>query len=203
MKILFKTAMQQHINSIELSDEQLERLDNLQKLEEVNSVSTTGNGKRRIYLGIVSLIMALVVSITILLNYVPQNRIIGQIADEVAKNHLKLKPLDIVSTQISDVQNYFTKLDFLPINSSQFPYKKESSLAGGRYCSIKGSSAAQLRYRNLNGEYITLYQANYSSLFAGLPDIDKGESAITTFARGVEITIWVEKGLVMVSAKNN
>ncbi|MBL4661070.1 MAG: hypothetical protein JKY19_12000 [Alcanivoracaceae bacterium] len=199
MKNIFKDAMQKHINKIELSSNQLQKLQALQK----NNVKT--NHKNRIPLFVMVASISLVLIITLLTTQINplQNRLVAQIADEVAKNHLKLKPLEIRSEQITDVQNYFDKLDFLPISSLQFKQRNQVSLAGGRYCSIKGSTAAQLRYQQKDGKFVTLFQTNYSDMFWGLPDIEKDPNPITTYARGVEITIWIEKGLVMVTAKSN
>jgi len=202
MKNIFKDAMQQHISKIELSNGQLQKLQILQQ-SELNI-----NHKNKMpLLAIVAIVasISLVLLITILTTQInfQQDRLVAQIADEVAKNHLKLKPLEIRSEQITDVQNYFDKLDFLPISSLQFKQRNQASLAGGRYCSLKGSTAAQLRYQQKNGKFVTLYQTNYSEMFSGLPDLEKGLNPIITYARGVEITIWVEKGLVMVTAKSN
>ena len=75
------------------------------------------------------------------------------------KNHLELKPLDIETQSIRSAQKYFTQLDFLPIKSKQII--ETDKLVGGRYCSIKGRTAAQLRYTDDLESVSTLYQVDY------------------------------------------
>ena len=41
-----------------------------------------------------------------------------QIAEEVVNNHLNLKPLEVKTGSINAVRGYFTKLDFMPVESS-------------------------------------------------------------------------------------
>ncbi|MBL4772231.1 MAG: hypothetical protein JKX98_01050 [Alcanivoracaceae bacterium] len=201
MKRNFKGAIQEHINGINLNRSQLRQLDALQKSN--TSLSHQYNNRKFIFAMVASIFIILIFSIfTTQINF-QQDRLITQIASEVAKNHLKLKPLEVKSSQIAEVQNYFDKLDFLPISSLQFKRKNQVSLAGGRYCSIIGSIAAQLRYKKENGEIVTFYQTNYSDIFYGLPDITKGYDPIITYARGLEVNIWIEKGLVMATVKNN
>ena len=199
MKNIFKDAMQEHINKNELSNKQLQKL---QALQQGNVKIHRGNRKPLFVMAASISLLFIIAILTTQINF-QQNHLVAQIADEVAKNHLKLKPLEIRSAQITDVQNYFDKLDFLPISSLQFKQRNQASLAGGRYCSVKGSTAAQLRYQQKDGEFVTLYQTNYSEVFSGLTDSAEGMKPIITYARGVEVTIWVEKGLVMVTAKNN
>lgn len=190
----FKHAMQENIVSNKLDSGQMDALLQMQqKYQEKSKPMITWIASAS------ALVLIALVTIQMSFNH-PD--IIGLIADEVAKNHLKLKPLEVHSREISDVQNYFDKLDFLLVSSLSFKQKSKASLLGGRYCSIQGSSAAQLRYQKLNGESVTLYQTNYSEIFSDIPNIEKGQIPIKTYARGVEITMWLEKGLLMVTADN-
>ena len=190
----FKHAMQENIVSNKLDVGQMDALLQMQqKYQEKSKPMITWIASAS------ALVLIALVTIQMSFNH-PD--IIGLIADEVAKNHLKLKPLEVHSREISDVQNYFDKLDFLLVSSLSFKQKSKASLLGGRYCSIQGSSAAQLRYQKLNGESVTLYQTNYSEIFSDIPNIEKGQIPIKTYARGVEITMWLEKGLLMVIADN-
>jgi hypothetical protein len=122
------------------------------------------------------------------------------IAVEVAKNHIKMKPLEIETSAMSDIERYFTQLDFYPIRSRQFNASAFQML-GGRYCSIQGITAAQLRYHDPQGRYVTLYETYYDSArFPPLPDVDKGGTPLKLYESGLEIMLWVEKGLLLVSA---
>ena len=125
----------------------------------------------------------------------------GQIAAEVVENHLKLKPLDVQASSIVELQNFFTQLDFRPATSSLFDAGEV--LLGGRYCSIKGVTAAQLRYDAIATEnpddISTLYQVAYSAeQFGPMPRADNGEAPLVIMSKGLEVSMWVEKGLLMV-----
>lgn len=121
------------------------------------------------------------------------------IAEEVAMNHIKMKPLEIETQSMARIERYLAELDFSPINSRQFSLGQDQ-LLGGRYCSIQGITAAQLRYADNEGRKITLYETPYyPDRLPPLPHIEKGENPIMIYVSGLEITLWVEKGLLMAS----
>ena len=75
---------------------------------------------------------------------------------------------------------------------------KNSTLIGGRYCSIEGVTAAQIRYQNEHGEITTLYETAYKpSVFKGIPNVDQGEQPIIQYIDGYKVSLWMEKGLIM------
>lgn len=119
------------------------------------------------------------------------------IANEVVKNHLKLKPLEVHTNNIDGLRHYFTQLDFLLVQSNQVSSFADN-LLGGRYCSIQSITAAQLRLKNrTNNQINTLYQTEYSkAVFGSLPDVGRGEQAEIAWAKGIKVKIWVEKGLL-------
>ncbi len=123
------------------------------------------------------------------------------IAHEVVENHLKLKPLDIQTGSMKELQAYFTQLDFrpaIPTLPSTGPDPARNALLGGRYCSVKGVTAAQLRYSDAGG-LSTLYEVPYDpAVFGPVPRLDAGESPRQIDARGLLVSLWVEKGLLMV-----
>lgn len=138
-----------------------------------------------------------------------QSALHKQIAMEVVKNHIKLKPLDIQTQSITEIQQFFKQLDFSPISSQQLNKLPAPSalttqqLLGGRYCSIKGVTAAQLRYQQSNHGLSTLYQVGYDAkLFGNMPVSERGEPAQDLFVQGLEVSMWVEKGLLMVLVAN-
>ncbi len=119
-----------------------------------------------------------------------------EIAEEVTLNHKKLKPLEILGASVVEVSGYFTALDFLPISSRLITSSLQ--FAGGRYCSIKGSTAAQLRYQNEALNWVTLYETHFNATkFPNLPILEQGEEPIVVYDRGYRVSIWIEKGLVM------
>ncbi|MDH5447229.1 MAG: hypothetical protein OEY52_16895 [Gammaproteobacteria bacterium] len=127
---------------------------------------------------------------------VPES-MLQQIANEVVKNHLHLKPLEVHTNNLDGLIHYFTQLDFLLRPSREVSAFKEN-LLGGRYCSLKGITAAQLRLINPDSQQTdTLYQTEYrKNIFGDMPDIDKGQSPRIAWSRGVKVKVWVEKGLL-------
>ncbi|MGH1430929.1 MAG: hypothetical protein ACRBB4_07420 [Neptuniibacter sp.] len=123
------------------------------------------------------------------------------IAFEVAGNHIKQRPMELHAQSMDQVKIFFKELDFSPTNSdhllSQFALA-ESNLMGARYCSIKGVTAAQLRYQESANTHSTLYEVGYDSdLYGYIPDISQDEAPQTLMVKGVKVTIWLEKGLLM------
>lgn len=125
-----------------------------------------------------------------------------EIAKEVAKNHIKMKPLEVNSDQISDLRRYFTQLDFLVASSTIYPPDLKR-LLGGRYCSIQGETAAQLRFRGGENNNSTLYEVPYDEeIFGFIPHVSQGEKPQKMLVKGLSISLWVEKGLLMVSVES-
>ncbi|ABV85452.1 hypothetical protein [Shewanella pealeana] len=123
-----------------------------------------------------------------------------KIAVEVAKNHIKMKPLEVQTAQLSQLRAYFTELDFTLVSSSRIDDAKQ--MIGGRYCSIQGLTAAQIRFVDPL-QSVTLYQVQYDrTLYGELPNIDSGEKPLQLVERGVAVSIWVEKGLLMATARS-
>lgn len=95
------------------------------------------------------------------------------------------------------LSQYFKGLSFKPIKTSQLDYKK-IELAGGRYCSLNGVTAAQIRLKRFGNPNIqTLYETEYrADYYQSLPNVDKGEKPLQLNINGLEISTWVENGLV-------
>lgn len=195
-------SMQNHLGKIELDPKQLAQLNSMQQELVVNKQPANLLTKKIALSLVATMVLIITITFFAMQKSMPQEYWIAQIADEVAKNHLTPKPLEVVSNQILDVQNYFTKLDFLPISSQIFNQQLSKKLTGGRYCSIEGSRAAQLRFVEDKYNHTTLFQTNYTGEFSDKLKLHDNSTPITTYARGVEITIWQEKGLLMVTAKN-
>jgi len=194
MKQSLKKIVQQQMDSIQLSSEQFEKLDGLQL-----SVPKPNQSHRWWYsmAGVAAMLMLIVLSLPDNLLGHKNGSMVHEIAMEVVKNHLHQKPLEVNANQLSTVRDYFTRLDFSPIES-EFLQSKGLSLIGGRYCSLQGVTAAQLRFKSvgINGVN-TLYQVGYDpKIFNSLPDFDNGEEPITVYASGIKVTLWVEKGVL-------
>lgn len=220
MKKSFKHSVKENLDSVSLDEQQLAQL---MAMQERYVYKPAPRKKRRKYrawfpwykiMGVSVLsVFGVVVMLTMtgVLNFdrsysawlQQPPSIIQRIADEVASNHLKMKPLQVEATEMATVQNYFNQLSFAPEHTQSFANNTQIALAGGRYCSIQGTKAAQLRYKDTaTGAYITLFEAAYSAeLFNELPHIDRGEAPVVTYTKGIKVSMWVEKGIVMVSTE--
>jgi hypothetical protein len=120
-----------------------------------------------------------------------------RIALEVARNHIKVKPLDVETGTMEGIRRYFTDLEFVPVESSLLA-STDIELLGGRYCSVQSVPAAQLRIAAPgNNGLQTLYQAEYhKDIFGPLPVLENGDYPININAKGISVSIWVEKGLL-------
>ncbi|MGH1371831.1 MAG: hypothetical protein ACRBBW_07350 [Cellvibrionaceae bacterium] len=131
---------------------------------------------------------------------VSHESLLQSIATEVVDNHLKLKPLDIETQAIDKARQFLDQLDFSPIQSITAATSLglgDYLLIGGRYCSIQGTSAAQLRYRR-DGQLRTLYQVPYHLERYGPMPTAIDQPPLSLSRKGLNVTLWVERDLLMV-----
>ena len=195
LKRPLKQQLQNHLNQLHLDNNQFAELEKLvangnQKNNKVHSRAWVPMAAAGMFLfAVFTAFMALQFSKD---NFqtMPQ-----QIAEEVVSNHLKLKPLEVKNGSINAVRGYFTKLDFMPVESS-LQALNNLQLIGGRYCSLQGITAAQLRMKQ--GENLqTLYETEYvPDVFGDIPILEKGEEPQVVYAKGIKVKVWVEKGLL-------
>ncbi len=185
-----KTAVRQHLEQQQLSPAQLARLAAWQQ-------------KRAMGPWLLALVASVALfSLVLLRQQDHQGQMVQAIAQEVAKNHIKMKPLEIQSSQLTELQHYFTELAFSPVQSQL--WQPQGQLQGGRYCSIQGEDAAQLRFRGQQGRLLSLYQAPFEpTRHQHLPRAEWGQKPLERYADGVLVRIWVEKDLLMVSAQRD
>ncbi|MFK5856678.1 MAG: hypothetical protein QM503_11140 [Bacteroidota bacterium] len=195
MKHLLKQSVRDHIESNSLTENQLKNLQLLSTQEKPRKYA-----RNLIYpISIVAAFIAFVLAFLLTPLMVEQGDVRELVAIEVVTNHLKLKPLEIKTNSIHDIRNYFTKLDFLPMKS-QLVSNEGLKLIGGRYCSLQGISAAQLRVRKSESSPIqTLYQTEYrKDIFKNIPDLEQGDVPVSIYVKGIKVKIWTEKGLLFV-----
>lgn len=127
------------------------------------------------------------------------NDMLQAIAMEVASNHLKLKPLEVESQNLREVLRYFDRLDFQLAASPSITGSEGDKLLGGRYCSIQGIDAAQLRVVSADGELSTWYEAMLPpGKLKHIPDI----AAPAEFSvKGLRVRIWRDHGVVFAHAR--
>ena len=198
MKRPLKQTVRNHFEQHSLSTDQLERLE---ALMDVNApIPTDRRHKARFLLGwsaaatIAALLAIIVLFPPGLIEDIPMTE---RIALEVARNHIKLKPLDVKTNSMDGIRSYFTDLEFVPVESSLLA-SADLELLGGRYCSIQSVPAAQLRVTSPdNNRLQTLYQTEYrKDVFGPLPVLENGDIPVTVNVKGITVRIWIEKGLL-------
>jgi len=128
--------------------------------------------------------------------------LLESIAQEVADNHLKLKPLEVENSDLRSVLGYFRDLDFQLLASPVIAGNPGDRLLGGRYCSIQGIDAAQLRVASAAGTVSTWYEATLpDDKLRLVPKPIEGDRPGEFVIRGVEIRIWQENGVVFAEAR--
>ena len=197
MKVPLRQAVRQHLEAQRLSESDLQRFQQL--------AHPRPAARRPMSWYWAAFASVLLLAVTIALPFLWQGEngadIAQRIAEDVALNHLKLRPLDVEADQIPALAAYFTRLDFALRDSSLITDADGMHLLGGRYCSVLAEPAAQLRLQRAPGHVLTLYEAAYDpQVFTGLPNLDQGEPPLVRYARGIRVMIWIEKGLLFVLA---
>ena len=193
-----KQAVRDHFEQRMLSKDRLERLESLQKINAPRPAVRYSIVKPLIAASMAAAIAAFLV-ITLLfppgsMDSIPMTE---RIALEVARNHIKLKPLDVETDSMDGIRRYFTDLEFVPVQSTLLA-SADLELVGGRYCSIQSVPAAQLRIKvPYSNRLQTLYQTEYrKDIFGTLPVMENGQPPVTVHVKGITVRIWVEKGLL-------
>ena len=195
MKLPLKQALKKHLDRKRLNAEQQDALMALQQAYAKRPRVT--KPRRYAWVAGVFLLLAVGLSLVWLNRFSAPEFLMDEIAAEVVKNHLHMKPLEVNTARIAGIQDYFQRLDFKPVRS-RYLAELGLTLLGGRYCSLRGVTAAQLRFKSLGADDIhTLYQVGYDpATFRKLPDYDRGEPPISTWSKGIKVTLWVEKGVL-------
>ncbi|MFK7827117.1 MAG: hypothetical protein AB8G05_23440 [Oligoflexales bacterium] len=117
-----------------------------------------------------------------------------RIAKEVSYSHNKQIPSEILNDDYTLVGKSLNRLDFAIKVSSRIGEKY--ALVGGRYCSIQGQIAAQLKLQPENNTAdLTLFQFKVPDSFQLSEDIH------TEQVDGVEVKIWKEGAIGFALAK--
>lgn len=197
-----KQGVQEQIKKEQLSRVEMAGLMELQnRILEDNHDANKG-GRKRYLKWVSSSAIAVVLMLGVLFIFQFSSVVSPRdIATEVVANHLKLKPLDIATHSMETVQGYFTQLDFSLIHHGSRGQQlnlSDNTLLGGRYCSVTGKPAAQLRYKQ-NGNIATFYQVDYDSKRYGeIPILEKNQAPLMLLVKGLEVSMWVEKDIFMI-----
>ena len=200
-----KVAVREHVEQRELSSAQLDELEGL-LAQTPEHGAAPAIGKRRHWIvlaaaAVVLLAAGLWIASPTTTGTAPTPQ---RVAAEAAKNHVKLKPLEVTSNDMDAIRAFFSELDFVPADSAALA-RSDIELMGGRYCSIDGDAAAQLRVRQRSTDRVgSLYMVPYQPDQHGpLPRRDQGEAPLTVHSRGLKVEIWVEQDLLMALAGAN
>lgn len=129
-------------------------------------------------------------------------RLIRNIAAEVAANHVKLKPLEVEASELDVVLGYFDRLDFQLVASPRIAGGAGDRLLGGRYCTIQGIDAAQLRVASADGVLSTWYEATLPpGQLDRIPSLEQGDTVAVVDIKGLQVRLWREHGIVFAEAK--
>ena len=188
-----KKAVTDKLESYALSEEQLQQLESL--AEQAPVIKQQAMPVFRF--AIAGAVAAFLLAFALTPLFVEQGDVRERIAMEVASNHIKLKPLEVETSSIEGIRDYFEKLDFMPLNS-RLVNQSGLKLLGGRYCSLQGVTAAQLRLSRPGSENLqTLYQTEYiKHVFKNMPVMEEGDEPVEIYVKGIKVKIWVEKGLL-------
>lgn len=191
-----KKTIQNHFDQYQLSEEQLRRLREIQSRAPLPWLDSFLK-VRRISVAFVSVVALVVIGTLAWWQPWNQSTSISSLASEIAYHHNKQMVMEIESPSTSTVRAYLSKLDFPLIESERFP-SADWELVGGRYCSLKGHIAAQLRIRNKNtGKNVTFYQLLMPKEMSDL------DGTFEVFEQGVRVELWKERGLLLGTAQEN
>ena len=155
----------------------------------VDALLRRGSGRRKLRerLRVWAVAAALLVAATGLYRYWQQGELAERVFVEVAMNHRKNLTVEVASGRYETVQQGLDRLDFsiLPAAETLGP---QYALLGGRYCSIQGRLAAQLKVQDRRLQKAqTLYVAQlHPSLAEIVP--------LTQERDGVRIRLWSADG---------
>jgi hypothetical protein len=197
-----RNALKDFLQAQNLTDEEVSRLQQVEQTPEqrTNKYISYVSQYLTFRFGVAAFFLTTMLVVGALFKIQSHHSIQERIAHEVLTNHLKIKALDIETDSIAELQNYFSRLEFSPFFSTQLNLS-DFKLLGGRYCTLQGVIASQLRLLSRQGEMVTYYQAHYDEKhFGHLPDIDRGDRPHIIYERGFLMTIWKEKNVVTVLA---
>jgi len=116
-----------------------------------------------------------------------------RVAQEVAMNHNKALAVEYQTNSYEVLSQSMDKLDF-KLRAPTAALNEGLALIGGRYCSIQGELAAQIKMVDEAGRVYTLYQTRSNDMLQVI-NADRIQSA------QVNIRLWQEQGLLFALAE--
>jgi len=187
-----KNSVHQYYESQELSNSRLNALLEMQELGDETSIANKVTNKNSEYwyyfrtphFAAAAIFLCVISIFGLFISQGNNHNIELAIAKEIVLNHHKQLPPDLVTTNFVTLNKKMTKLDF-SVKASTHLQLAGLDLYGARYCSIQGHIAAQLKYRDKQGNEITLYQTSANKMNK---NIKTGEFNL----ENTQVFTWVE-----------
>lgn len=154
------------------------------------SVNEMGRTRHSVsYLIPIAAVILLTIGIGLWLHISTDSNLTHQVVTEIEDNHRQHGALMVKSDQYGIVQNALSELDF-PFQPRRDNLVRDFLLIGGKYCTIQGSRAAQLKLsRRDSGIIHTLYVFPMADKAKGLkPGIYETD--------GIQVELWIDRTLV-------
>lgn len=121
--------------------------------------------------------------------HISADSVTHQVVAEIGHNHRQHGALVVESDQYAVVQAALSELDF-PIRPRRDEFVQDFVLAGGKYCTIQGLQAAQLKLSHSKSQVIhTLYVLPMGD---NIKDVESGVYE----TNGVQVELWTDRTLV-------
>jgi hypothetical protein len=117
------------------------------------------------------------------------------IAGEAARDHNLRLDVEFTANDYSELRSRMSNLDFSPAEPESFRRGMKMRLIGGRYASLRGRPAVQMKLADPHGEICTLIEARPVEELAAITELTQHQ------VDGLLVDVWREKGLVMVLAR--
>jgi hypothetical protein len=131
--------------------------------------STESTGHRRIWLTAIATAAVLLIAFGFYEGNVLKRDLASRVFQEIAMNHEKALDIEVASVDYRELQGQMDRIDFEISPGTEFT--GTYSLIGGRYCSIQGGLAAQLKVKHAGtGIVHTLYVTRLTSTLEPLPE---------------------------------
>jgi len=184
-------SVKTYYEQAQLSEEQLQKLAAMQdEVPAAQQQVAPNQWLRRSALAVASIMLTVMLFI---INGQDDAGIAERVAQEVAMNHNKALAVEYSTDSYDVLSQHMDKLDFT-LRAPILGLNDGLALIGGRYCSIQGELAAQIKMVDETGRIYTLYQTRSNAM---LQAINNNHLSLEQ----VNIRLWREQGLLFALAE--
>lgn len=140
----------------EIKDYYLSQKLNSKTMDKLLTVNNTRKRKSFYLFPIAACIVTFLVAFGFYKNWLGEYPMTTKVAQEMFANHIKEEQMSIKSNDYTNIQSTLNLLTF-SIRPTQTTQLASLTLQGGRYCSVDGIKAAQLRFLDENNKRKTLF----------------------------------------------